>query len=630
MLCCAAKSIAGQIVSDTPADNAVPAAATSALLGRLIRHHVRPHAKRLGLAALFMAVTAAAAAINAWLMEPALDLVFIEQDRAMLVLIPLAVVVVATVAGLATYGQSVLMSYVGQRIVADIQVEMHAHLMRADLAFLHRVHTGELISNFLYDANLLRDAVSRGLTGIAKDTLMAIFLVGVMFARDWQLALATVIVLPAIGAFIRKIGQRMRKASAAGQEETGKLSAILNETFEGARLVKAYGMEAHETARTRRAIERRLTELYRAVRIRSAASPLTETMGGVGLAIAIAYGGWKAGLGEMTLGAFGSFVTALLLSYRPLKSLANLNAAVQEGLAAAQRVFAMLDVEPSVKDRPDAKELEVSGGEIRFDHVSFAYANGAAALNDLNLTIPAGKTIALVGPSGAGKTTVLNLIPRFYDVDSGSVRIDGVDVRDVTLASLRRSLALVSQEATLFDDTVRANIAYGRPGATEAEIVAAATSAAAHDFITALPQGYDTVVGEAGVNLSGGQRQRIAIARAMLRNAPILLLDEATSALDSEAERQVQTALETLMEGRTTLVIAHRLSTIVAADCIHVMKAGRVVESGSHAELLAKNGAYAHLYALQFADNGGRREEVAPLAAIEGTGAGGRTARVRT
>jgi ATP-binding cassette, subfamily B, bacterial MsbA len=326
-----------------------------------------------------------------------------------------------------------------------------------------------------------------------------------------------------------------------------------------------------------------------------------EALGGTAVAVVIAYGGYQVIDGTRTPGAFFSFITALLLAYQPLKSLANLNASLQEGLAAAQRVFDVLDIEPDIQDQPGAWPLSVAGGEIRFDEVRFGYQPHAVALDGISLTVPAGSTVALVGPSGAGKSTVLNLIPRFYDVSSGGIAIDGQDVRTVTLSSLRGALALVAQEASLFDDTVRANIAYGRLSASEAEIEAAAAAAGADRFIAELPKGYDTLVGEHGMRLSGGQRQRLAIARAMLKDAPILLLDEATSALDNESERQVQAALKRLMQGRTTLVIAHRLSTIVGADLICVMDRGRIVESGKHAQLLARGGLYARLYETQFA-----------------------------
>jgi subfamily B ATP-binding cassette protein MsbA len=572
-----------------------------ALVRRLARDFLRPYIGRILLAILSMGAVAATTAANAWLMQPMLDRIFVDRDGGLLFAVALAVLALAVVKGGASYAQSVLMTHVGQRVVADIQTQLFARLMRADLAFFHAHSTGSLISRFTNDANLLRGAASNVLVSFGKDALTVVFLVVLMFYQDWLLALISFVVFPLAIRPVVSIGRRMRRVSANTQVELGQFTTLLDQTFQGARHVKAYGMEGYETQRAARLIERIFDLVERAARTRSAASPLMETLGGVAIAVVILYGGYQVIHDLRTPGTFFSFVTALLLAYQPVKSLAGLNANLQEGLAAAQRVFAVLDVEPTIRDLPGARPLPIRGGGIRFEDVDFGYAPGQPALVGVSLEVPAGKTVALVGPSGAGKSTILNLIPRFYDPDAGRVTIDGVDVRQATLASLRGAIALVSQEVGLFDDTARANIAYGRFGASEEEIVAAARAAAADGFIRGLPQGYDTMVGEHGVKLSGGQRQRIAIARAMLKNAPILLLDEATSALDTESERQVQAALAELMRGRTTLVIAHRLSTVVGADLIHVIDRGRVVESGTHPELLARGGVYARLYALQFA-----------------------------
>jgi len=379
---------------------------------------------------------------------------------------------------------------------------------------------------------------------------------------------------------------------------------LLSQTFQGARHVKAYGMEEYEERRAASLIERLYALVDRANRTRSRATPMMEALGGAAIAVVILYGGQQVISGARTPGAFFSFITALLLAYQPVKALAILNANLQEGLAAAQRVFQLLDIEPAIRDRPGARPLRIEVGEVRFEQVRFGYHPDTVALRDISLTVAGGSTVALVGPSGAGKSTMLNLIPRFYEVEDGAISIDGQDVRSVTLASLRGAIALVAQEVSLFDDTVRANIAYGRFGASQEEIETAASGAGADRFISELPQGYDTLVGEHGVLLSGGQRQRLAIARAMLRDAPILLLDEATSALDSESERQVQAALRSLMRGRTTIVIAHRLSTVIGADLICVLDRGRIVETGRHAQLIARSGLYARLYETQFAAEG--------------------------
>ena len=584
---------------------APPAATTQAslpLLRRLVREFLRPYFGRLGLALLCMAVMAGATAANAWLMQPMLDRVFVAHDERLLLIIPAAVIVLAFLKGFANYGQTVMMTHVGQRVVADIQSALFARIMRADLAYFHENPTGTLISRFTLDAGMLRGAATDLLASIGREAVTAVFLMALMFYQDWVLALLAVVVFPIAFRPIISIGRRMRRISVNTQVEVGLLMTLLNQCFQGARHVKAYGMESYEISRARDYMYRLFKISQRAARIRAVASPLMETLGGVAVALVILYGGHQVLSGTRTPGAFFSFITALLLAYQPMKSLAGLNASMQEGLAAAQRIFTVLDIEPAIRDKPGAAILAVSGGEIRFDRVEFAYANGNVALKNISLTVPAGKRVALVGSSGAGKSTVLNLVPRFYDVASGRITVDGQDLRDVTLASLRAAIALVSQEVTLFDDTVKANIAYGRFDASDADIFAAAKAAAADEFIRGLPQGYDTAVGEHGVKLSGGQRQRIAIARAMLKNAPVLLLDEATSSLDAESERQVQSALNALMLNRTSVVIAHRLSTVIGADLIYVMEGGRVVEQGTHAELLRREGVYARLYALQFAD----------------------------
>ena len=584
-------------------------ATTQSLVARLVREYVRPHRGRLGLAVFCMAIVAGTTAANAYLMKPVFDDVFILKDKSMLLIIPITILLIAVIKGAATYGQAVLMSYIGQKIVATIQCGMFSHLMWADIAYFQKTATGKLISRFNNDANMLRAAVSNVLVGIAKDTLTLIFLVGLLFYHDWALALIAFVVFPVAVYPIVRIGRRMRKVSDNTQVQMGELTTLLDETFRGARHVRAYGMEEYEIDRAGSIIETIFQLVQKAARVRSATHPIMESLGGVAIAVIIFYGGSQVVSGSTTPGTFASFIAALLMAYPAMKSLANLNANLQEGLAAAQRIFTLVDTAPSIQDKAGAKHLGTIRGEVKFEDVRFGYEKDRPALSGINLEIPAGSTIALVGPSGAGKSTILNLIPRFYDSDDGQILVDGENLRDVTVSSLRANIALVSQDITLFDDTVRSNIAYGKLDASDDEIIAAATAAEAHEFITRLVSGYDTHVGGRGLKLSGGQRQRIAIARAMLKNAPILLLDEATSALDTETERQVQSALENLTEGRTTIVIAHRLSTVMAADTIYVMDNGEIVEQGTHAELLAKSGAYARLYAVQFAE---QAEEVTP------------------
>jgi ATP-binding cassette, subfamily B, bacterial MsbA len=572
-----------------------------ALVKRLVRDFMGRHLGTIVLAFLCMGVAAGSTALRAWLMEPVLDRIFIAREGSLLFLLGGAALLLALLKGLADYGQTVLMSRIGQRVITDVQNALFGRLMRADLAFFNAHPSGTLISRFTSDVWLLRNAAANVLAGMGRDAVTVVFLVGIMFYQDWGLALISFVAFPLAIRPIVRIGRRMRSVSANTQAEMGQLTTLLNQTFQGARHVKAYGMEPYEERRAAAIFERIYALVDRANRTRFRAAPMMETLGGAAIAVVILYGGNQVISGARTPGALFSFITALLLAYQPMKALAILNASLQEGLAAAQRVFDVLDIEPRIQDRPGARPLRVEGGEVRFEEVRFGYRPGTVALDGISFTVPAGSTVALVGRSGAGKSTVLNLIPRFYDVDAGRVVVNGQDIREVTLGSLRAAIALVSQEVSLFDDTVRANIAYGRFGASQEEIAAAAEAAGADGFIRELPEGYDTLVGEHGIRLSGGQRQRLAIARAMLKDAPILLLDEATSALDSESERHVQAALRRLMRGRTTIVIAHRLSTIIGADSICVLDRGRIVETGNHAQLLARNGLYAKLYRTQFA-----------------------------
>lgn len=567
------------------------------ILKRLAKDYIHPYRFTLFTAIVCMIIVAITTATNAWLLQPALDQIFIQRNERMLWMIPLAVFGVALMGAGANYGNVLSMRYLGQRLVADMQVQLFDHLMRSDLGLFHSESSGRLISRFTNDISLMRNAFSNVLTAIAKESLCMIFLVGVMIYQNALLAFVALIVFPIAFYPIIMLGKKMRRYSDKTQVQLGDFTANLDEVFQGVRTVKAYSREAYESARAKAMIEGLFRLYYKATRVVAAATPMMEILSGVSIALVIWYGGYQVFHGELSPGAFFSFIAAFLMAYKPVRAMAGLNTTLQEGLAAANRLFTVIDIEPAIQDAPDAKPLVFSQGNIVFSHVSFAYAEGGRGVSDITLTIPPGKKVALVGHSGGGKSTLMNLLLRFYDVQHGRIMIDGEDIRGVTLSSLRGAMAYVPQESMLFDDTVFANIAYGRENATAEEVVAAAKSAAAHDFISQLPQGYDTVIGSHGVLLSGGQRQRLSIARAMLKNAPILLLDEATSALDNESERIIQQALGTLMQGRTTLVIAHRLSTIVNADIIYVIEGGRVVESGTHASLLANKSAYYQLYA---------------------------------
>jgi ATP-binding cassette, subfamily B, bacterial MsbA len=566
------------------------------LVKRVGRDYVRAHIGNILLALFLMLIAAGTTGLMAKLMEPVIDRVFTAKDSAMLWPLALSVFLVFTVRGLATYGHTVLMSKLVQRVISNMQRDLFGRLIYSDLSFFHGHQSGQLMSRFIADMALIRSATTESLTGFGKNFFTVTFLVIVMFYQDWRLALASLFVFPAAGFAIMRLSKKLRRTSTSMQERTGDLSSMLGQAFQGSRHVKAYGMEEFEKQRINGIIESIFSLMYRVFRTSALLAPISEMLGGLAIMTIIIYGGMQVMSGESTAGKLFSFITAFLLAYEPMKRLARLNNIMQMGLAAVDRMFRVMDVEPQIRDRPGAADLQTQVPKISFENVTFTYADGTVALEDVSFTAPAGKTVALVGESGAGKSTVLNLIPRFYDVTGGAIRIDGQDVRDVTLKSLRASMALVSQEVAIFSDTLRDNIAYGTPGATDEQIVEAAKLAAAHDFIMELPAGYDTRVGEHGVKLSGGQRQRISIARAMLRNAPILLLDEATSALDTSSERLVQTAIDRLQKGRTTIVVAHRLSTIMNADIIYVMSDGRIVESGNHASLLAQGGIYARLY----------------------------------
>nr|WP_169569447.1 ABC transporter ATP-binding protein [Sneathiella limimaris] len=571
-----------------------------ALYGRLLKNYVLKYKYRLAAAIVCMIVGAITTTATAFLMKPIVDEVFFEKNPEIVVYTTIAVVVIFSLRGIATFGQAYFMHWVGNRVIADLQRKMFDKLIGADLAWFHDNSTGNLISRFVYDTNLLRTGSTQALVAFTKDSLTAIFLIGSLFYYDWRMALIIFIALPPGALAIRQIGKLARKASHRVLEQTGSFSTFLEEAFQGIRVIKAYNREDKTREKGEKEIERRFFHQFKAMRIQATSNPIVETLSGLMIAIVIFYGASSVTSGDTTPGTFFAFITAVMLAYQPIKSIAKIAPQIQNSLAAAQRIFDLLDLVDHVVDKPSATELELHKGEVEFKSVAFSYSEHTPVLKDISLLVGAGQRVALVGPSGGGKSTILNLMPRFYDVSSGSILVDGQDVRDVTLNSLREKFSLVSQDIFLFDDTIRANIAYGREGATEDEIVEAAKAAAVHDFISSLPQGYETRVGSDGVRLSGGQKQRIAIARAMLKDAPILLLDEATSALDAEAERKVQIALSHLMKGRTSVVIAHRLSTILDADIIYVIVQGQVVESGSHSELLSKQGVYADLYNNQF------------------------------
>ncbi len=570
-----------------------------ALLKRLVGSYLRPHKKPFIAAMIFMAVAAAMRGVFTHTLQLVVDGMI--EHRGLTYMAEICGLIIASfwLRSAMVYFHTILMNRIGQRIVATVQQEMCAHLLDSDLAFFHANASGTLVSRVINDVGVMRQATNECLLNSFRGGLELISLIGVMFYQDWRLSCIVFAVFPISTFFVAKIGKRIRSISSNTQNATSDLSALLNQTFQGIRHVKAYGNEKLEVNRVRSLTEAIFKFSLKGVRVAALIGPVMEVLTSVAITALVMYGYSQVEQGVNTPGDLVAFIASFVLAYDPMKRMGRVNAQFQSGLAASERVFTLLDVKPTIVDAPDAQVLNVSDYTVRLENVDFSYADGTQALDHLNITVPHGKTVAIVGSSGAGKSTIINLIPRFYDVQEGRITVGEKNICDITFESLRRHIALVSQETALFDDTIRANISYGRPGASSQEIEQAALSAFADSFIRELPQGYDTPVGEHGVKLSGGQRQRIAIARAMLRNAPILLLDEATSALDNEAERAVQAALKTLQQGRTTIVVAHRLSTIVDADLIVVLDHGRVVEQGTHTELLAKTGVYARLYGMQ-------------------------------
>lgn len=513
------------------------------------------------------------------------------------------VVIVTAIKGFSLLSQTVMTNKVVSRIEADMQTALYGHLIDADLAQLQKENPASLTQRFTTDFTFVKEALTRIVNIAIRDVVTAIALVGALFWIDWKMTLVVMLIAPVVAHPIGRIGKKLRRVASSQQEQTGIMASLVTESLQGARAAKTDSLEPYLKQRATSAFETIRTLKVKAANARGRLDPLLEVGGGIAVAGVLAAIGVRITSGQSTVGDFTGYVSALLLAAQPMRSLGNLNAIVQEAGASLKRYYALMDEKPQILDRPGAKPLAVTAGAVAFRHLRFRYREDQRALEGIDLVAQGGKTTALVGRSGSGKSTLLALVPRLYDPVEGRVEIDGQDLRSVTLDSLRHQIGVVSQDVVLFDDTVRANIAFGRPGATLEEIVAAAKAAAAHDFIMAMPGGYEASVGERGHKLSGGERQRIAIARAMLKDAPILLLDEATSALDTESERLVQQALAKLMKGRTTIVIAHRLSTIREADLIVVMDEGKVVETGSHDELLARDGAYARLHRMQFLEN---------------------------
>jgi len=575
-----------------------------ALYFRLLQF-VKPYMVKLVFATVFMSLVAASNGAAAFLVKPVLDQIFFEKNAAMLAIIPFGVIFLYLAKGLFDYLQAYLMGFVGQRVITDIRSLVFNRLQQQPLTFYDKTPTGVIISRLTNDIALVQGAVSDAFTAVLKDAFTIFGLIFVVFYRDWKLAVIAFVVLPFATYPIVSFGRRLRKISVQNQKAMARLTNFLHETITGQRIVKAFTMEPYEDNRFSVENEGLFRIILKRYKVRALSHPVMEVLGGVAVGIVIWYGGSQVISGQSTPGNFFSFTAALLMLYEPIKRLNKENHNIQQGLAAAQRVFEIVDRPPEIVEKSDAKEYSALEGRIEFDQVYFKYEE-KMILNNLSLKINRNEVVAIVGESGVGKSTLVNLIPRFYDVTEGSIKIDGVDIRDATLSSLRRNIALVTQDVILFNDTVKSNIAHGVT-ADDEKIEQAARAAFAHDFIMKLPSKYETIAGEKGLRLSGGQKQRIAIARALYKNAPILILDEATSALDSASETEVQNALENLMRGRTTIIIAHRLSSVMSADRIIVLEAGTIVQEGPHQDLITMDGPYKRLYELQFKDDGQKK-----------------------
>ncbi len=563
--------------------------------------YFRPYWKLILLSALCSSVVGGMDGAFAYLVEPVLKKIFAGKDTGIFLLVPIGIIALFVIRGITRFTYDVSIKLAGQKVIQDIRNEVYASTVRMDMAFFNRRSSGELMSHATNDINAMQDGVASVVCGLFRDLLSACSLLGVIFYRNWQLAIFTFVVIPLTAYPAQLIGKKIKNASGRSLNIMGGITAILQETFSGIKVIKAFGLEPLATKRFQSANLEYFSQYRRFIKYESLAMPVSETIISFGIAGVVFFGGSQVISGHMTASEFFSFITAMVMVFNPIKKLQGAYNALQRSAGAAERVFKLLDEHRGIVDRPGAVDMGRSSGAVTFREVSFSYSE-TPTLQDINLSAESNQMVALVGPSGGGKSTLVSLLLRFHDVSSGSICIDGHDIRDLTLASLVSQIALVDQETTLFHASIASNILYGRPDAALDEVVAAARAAFAHDFIMQLPDGYDTSIGDRGVRLSGGQRQRICIARALLKNAPILILDEATSALDTESEQMVQQALDNLMINRTTFVIAHRLSTVLHADRIVVLDGGRVVENGTHDDLLNNSGLYSRLHSLQFTD----------------------------
>mgnify|MGYP000929758943 CR=1 FL=1 len=562
--------------------------------------YMRPYVKKFALAIVCIILASSANLYVPWIIKDMIDDVLADKNMALLNAICIGIVVIFFLRGIFYFGQSYLVSYIGQKVIIDVREVMFRKFQRMPLAYYDRHQTGEIMSYVTNDVSAIQAALVDNLIDMVTEACVLVGSVFLMFYLDWKLSLLTLVVIPMVGQAMKIFGRKIKQSSRVIQERLAEITALLQESFAATRVVKSFVREDYEIERFVRSNQRNFEAVMKNVQQTSMLTPTVEFLAAIAVTFIVWFGGYEVVNGDITAGAFVAFLTYAVNLANPVKRLSRIYGNLQKAMAAVDRVFGVIDMEETIKDKPDAHVLPPVTGHVRFDHVGFSYKKGRPALHDVTFSACPGQMIAFVGPSGAGKSTIANLIPRFYEIDTGAITVDGHDIRDVTLASLRGQIGLVPQETMLFSTTIRENIRYGRLDATDAEIEAAARAANAHHFIMELENGYDTEIGERGISISGGQRQRIAIARAILKDPRILILDEATSALDTESEKVVQAALDDLMVGRTSFVIAHRLSTVLHADRIYVIDGGHIVEQGTHEELLARGGLYQHLYDIQF------------------------------
>ena len=570
------------------------------ILLRLFNSYVKRHLNKLIISLFLSLVVAGSTGAIAWLLDPAVKKIFIDQDTTMMLLIPIAIALSFTIKGASLYTARTILIKISNNVVRTMQTQLASCILKSDISTIESKHSGKYIAHFFYDVGQVSQLVGSGILNLMKDSLTLVVLVSLMFFQNWKLALFAMIMMPLAVIVAKSLGKRINKAVAESAKIEGSITSYLSEIIKGTRMIKIYQQEDFEYARSLEKIDERTNIQIKIGQIIIRATPIMECLTGIMIGGFIYYSGFMIASGEMQINNFFSFLTAMMLAYQPIRSLATINMLFNQGAVGADRVFNILDAEPNIKEISSAPNLNVKRGDIKFEKISFSYPNTEEqAVKNINISIDGGTTTALVGHSGAGKSTIINLLPRFYDPMDGTVYIDEQNISSVTLSSLRKNLSMVSQDIILFDDTVRANIAYAKLNASEEEIEKACDFAAASDFIKALPKSYETLIGENGIRLSGGQKQRISIARAVLKNAPIILLDEATSSLDSESEEKVQNAIINLTKNKTTLVIAHRLSTIIRADKIFVLNQGKIADFGTHNELLKNSMIYKNLYSKQ-------------------------------